>query len=101
MNAGTSVAVLATPPGMPQPCAGNWKHGPYRETLALKDGRSVLLRPAHQRDAPALQRLFAELPPRSRLLRQRGDAAAAARLRRRDPQRRRRGAGAHPAALRP
>ena len=82
MNAGASVAVLATPPGIPQQCAGDWKHGPYRETLALKDGRSVLLRPAHHRDAPALQRLFAELSPRSRLLRFHGalkrlpDAAA-------------------------
>jgi acetyltransferase len=42
---------------------------PYRETLVLRGGHSVLLRPAHHRDAPALQRFFSGLSPRSRLLR--------------------------------
>lgn len=51
------------------PCAGRWREQPYRETLALRSGRSVLLRPAHHRDAAALQRFFAALSPRSRLLR--------------------------------
>lgn len=43
--------------------------GPYRERLRLPDGRGVLLRPAHHRDAAALQRFFAALSPRARLLR--------------------------------
>lgn len=42
---------------------------PYRETLLLPDGRAVLLRPAHHRDAPALAAFFAGLSPRARLLR--------------------------------
>lgn len=50
-------------------CEGRWRQGPYRETLRLRDGRSVLLRPAHHGDAEALQRFFAALSPRSRLLR--------------------------------
>jgi acetyltransferase len=55
---------------------------PYRETLVLRGGQSVLLRPAHHRDATALQRFFSLLSPRSRLLRFHGalnrlpDAAA-------------------------
>jgi acetyltransferase len=55
---------------------------PYREPLTLADGRRVLLRPAHHRDAAGLQRFFAALSPRSRLLRFHGvlnglpDAAA-------------------------
>jgi acetyltransferase len=63
-------------------CTGAWKPGRYRERLLLRDGRSLRLRPAHHRDAPLLQRFFAELSPRSRLLRFHGairqlpDAAA-------------------------
>jgi acetyltransferase len=50
--------------------------------VLLRDGRSVLLRPAHHRDAALLQSFFAELSPRARLLRFHGavnglsDAAA-------------------------
>ncbi len=50
-------------------CAGAWRNRPYRETLALRDGRRVLLRPMHHGDAGALQRFFAALSPASRLLR--------------------------------
>jgi RimJ/RimL family protein N-acetyltransferase len=63
-------------------CTGAWQRGRYRERLLLRDGRSVLLRPAHHGDAALLQRFFAELSPRSRLLRFHGainrlpDAAA-------------------------
>lgn len=63
-------------------CDGAWQRGRYRERLLLRDGRSVLLRPAHHRDAALLQGFFAELSPRSRLLRFHGalnalsDAAA-------------------------
>lgn len=63
-------------------CSGAWQRGRYRERVLLRDGRSVLLRPAHHRDAALLQRFFAELSPRSRLLRFHGalnglsDAAA-------------------------
>jgi acetyltransferase len=63
-------------------CSGVWQPGRYRERVLLRDGRSVLLRPAHHRDAALLQRFFAELSPRSRLLRFHGainglsDAAA-------------------------
>ena len=48
------------------PC---WRRNPYRETLALPDGRLVLLRPAHRSDADALSRFFTALSPRARLLR--------------------------------
>lgn len=65
MNA--AVAALAELHG--RPCAGRWREQPYRETLSLKGGGTVLLRPAHHRDAAALQRFFAALSPRSRLLR--------------------------------
>jgi RimJ/RimL family protein N-acetyltransferase len=63
-------------------CSGGWQRGRYRERVLLRDGRSVLLRPAHHRDAALLQCFFAELSPRSRLLRFHGainglsDAAA-------------------------
>jgi GNAT superfamily N-acetyltransferase len=50
-------------------CTGAWRHRPYRECLALRDGRSLTLRPVHHSDADALQRFFAGLSPRSRLLR--------------------------------
>ncbi len=50
-------------------CVGAWRHRPYRETLALRDGRRVLLRPMHRSDADALQRFFSTLSPMSRLLR--------------------------------
>lgn len=53
-----------------QACARQtWREGPYRETLTLRDGRQVLLRPAHHRDADALARFFAALSPQARLLR--------------------------------
>ncbi len=51
------------------PCKRVWRDRPYRETLTLRDGRSVSLRPAHHSDAPTLQAFFAGLSPRSRLLR--------------------------------
>lgn len=63
-------------------CTGAWQQGRYRERLLLRDGRTLLLRPTQHRDAPLLQRFFAELSPRSRLLRFHGairqlpDAAA-------------------------
>jgi acetyltransferase len=63
-------------------CSGAWQRGRYRERVLLRDGRSVLLRPALHRDAALLQRFFAELSPRARLLRFHGavnglsDAAA-------------------------
>lgn len=50
-------------------CAGAWRQRPYRETLALRDGRRVLLRPMHRSDADALQLFFTTLSPSSRLLR--------------------------------
>lgn len=50
-------------------CSGAWQRGRYRERELLRDGRSVLLRPAHHGDAALLQSFFAELSPRSRLLR--------------------------------
>jgi RimJ/RimL family protein N-acetyltransferase len=50
-------------------CPRRGAERPYRETLALRGGSRVLLRPAHHRDAAALQRFFALLSPRSRLLR--------------------------------
>lgn len=50
-------------------CTQPWRTRPYRETLALPDGRQVLLRPAHQSDADALARFFAALSTQSRLLR--------------------------------
>lgn len=77
MSAAAAMAEL-----LARPCAGRWREQPYRETLALAGDRSVLLRPAHHRDAAALQRFFAALSPRSRLLRFHGainrlpDAAA-------------------------
>ncbi len=43
---------------------------PYRETLSLRDGRLVTVRPMHRSDAAGLQQLFFEsLSPRARLLR--------------------------------
>ncbi len=60
-----TVLQLAASPACPQ-----GRHAqPYRETLRLRDGRDVLLRPVHRSDADALQRFFASLSPRSRLLR--------------------------------
>ena len=50
-------------------CTRGWRGHPYREALTLHDGRQVLLRPAHHRDAEALARFFAALSPRARLLR--------------------------------
>ncbi len=55
---------------LPAPaCLGTWRERPYRETLALRDGRRVLLRPMHHSDADALQVFFSTLSPPSRLLR--------------------------------
>jgi len=77
LNAAAAISELSS-----HPCAGRWQRQPYRETLQLPRGGSVLLRPAHHRDAAALQRFFAEMSPRSRLLRFHGalnrlpDAAA-------------------------
>lgn len=51
------------------PCMRAWRERPYRETLALRDGREVTLRPAHRSDAQALQGFFAALSTRSRWLR--------------------------------
>jgi len=62
MNA---LLALAPAPG----CAQRWHERPYRETLALRDGRTVQLRPAHRSDADALQHFFSGLSPQSRLLR--------------------------------
>lgn len=50
-------------------CTQRWRLQPYRETLTLRDGRRVLLRPAHHSDAAALALFFAALSPRARLLR--------------------------------
>ena len=50
-------------------CARSWRERPYRETLALREGHVVTLRPAHRSDAAALQAFFAGLSPRSRMLR--------------------------------
>lgn len=50
-------------------CQQAWRARPYRETLHLRNGRRVTLRPAHRSDAGALQAFFAALSPRSRLMR--------------------------------
>jgi acetyltransferase len=50
-------------------CARAWRERPYRETLALREGHVVTLRPAHHSDKSALQGFFASLSSRSRLLR--------------------------------
>jgi RimJ/RimL family protein N-acetyltransferase len=51
-------------------CVRAWRDKPYRETLALRDGRQVTLRPARYSDAPALRQFFfGSLSPRARLLR--------------------------------
>jgi acetyltransferase len=50
-------------------CERAWRERPYRETLALREGHVVTLRPAHRSDKSALQGFFATLSPRSRLLR--------------------------------
>jgi RimJ/RimL family protein N-acetyltransferase len=51
-------------------CVRAWRDKPYREALALRDGRHVTLRPAHHSDAPALRQFFfGSLSPRARLLR--------------------------------
>ncbi len=51
-------------------CNRTWRDKPYRETLSLRDGRSVTLRPTHRSDAPALKDFFfGGLSPRARLLR--------------------------------
>lgn len=50
-------------------CEQAWRRRPYRETLVLRDGQRVTLRPAHRSDANALQAFFAALSSRSRLLR--------------------------------
>lgn len=66
MSATATAATEALPgPG----CAQHGRQQPYRETLVLRDGRAVLLRPMHRSDAPALQRFFAQLSPQSRLQR--------------------------------
>ncbi len=68
MSAAASAASAASP-AVSAPCT-RWRERPYREQLQLRDGRRVLLRPAHHGDAEAMQRFFAEsLSPRSRLLR--------------------------------
>ena len=51
------------------PCLRAWRGRPYRETLLLRDGRQVMLRPAHRSDADALHGFFAALSPTSRLRR--------------------------------
>ena len=62
-------------PALPAPpisagCVRAWRDRPYRESLPLRDGRRVMLRPAHHSDAPALQQFFfSSLSPRARLLR--------------------------------
>jgi acetyltransferase len=50
-------------------CERAWRERPYRETLALREGHVVTLRPAHHSDKSALQGFFATLSPRSRQLR--------------------------------
>lgn len=60
---------LALSPDPSPACAQRWRTQPYRETLALHDGRRVLLRPVHHSDAAALALFFAALSPRARLLR--------------------------------
>lgn len=50
-------------------CARAWRERPYRETLALRGGREVTLRPARRSDADALQDFFTALTPHSRRLR--------------------------------
>lgn len=50
-------------------CERAWRDRPYRETLALREGHVVTLRPAHRSDKGALQGFFATLSSRSRLLR--------------------------------
>lgn len=70
MNPQTAWPVQARPAtGPTADCSQRWRLQPYRETLTLRDGRAVLLRPAHHSDADALQRFFAQLSPRARLLR--------------------------------
>jgi len=51
------------------PCERAWRERPYRETLTLRDGHRVTLRPAHRSDSQALRDFFGALSPRSRLLR--------------------------------
>jgi acetyltransferase len=50
-------------------CIGALRDRPYRETLALREGHVVTLRPTRHSDKSALQGFFATLSPRSRLLR--------------------------------
>jgi GNAT superfamily N-acetyltransferase len=51
-------------------CTSACRGKPYRETLSLRDGRRVTIRPMHHSDAPALHQLFfGGLSPRARLLR--------------------------------
>jgi acetyltransferase len=50
-------------------CERAWRERPYRETLALREGHVVTLRPAYRSDKSALQGFFATLSPRSRRLR--------------------------------
>ena len=57
------------PPDPSEACSQPWRTQPYRETLVLRDGRQVLLRPAHRSDAEALEHFFIALSPRARLLR--------------------------------
>lgn len=47
-------------------CVRAWRERPYRETLALRDGREITLRPAHYSDADALQSFFTALSTQSR-----------------------------------
>ena len=50
-------------------CRSAWQRGRYRERVLLRDGRGVLLRPAHHGDTALLQTLILELSPRKLLLR--------------------------------
>jgi len=62
--------VRAAAPAIGPGCLRAWRDKPYREALALRDGRRVTLRPMHRSDAPALhQFFFGSLSPRARLLR--------------------------------
>jgi acetyltransferase len=58
------------PCGQPWPADEPRRPGPLRsESLALRNGRQVTLRPVRPDDAAATQRFIASLSPRSRLLR--------------------------------
>jgi acetyltransferase len=57
-------------------CTGAWREHPYRETLALREGRVVTLRPAQCSDKSALPGFFTTMSSRSRLLRFHGTVKA-------------------------